>query len=456
VGRPLVRWLCGCSIGLLAALLLPAAALAIDEFPLPNAASGPAGITTGPDGAVWFTEEQPGPTAPGGSGGNRIGRITTSGAITEVPIPTTSAQPAEITTGPDGAIWFTEFGKSQIGRLDPATNSITEYPVLLGSGPDGITVGPDGALWFTEFQASQIGRITTDGTVTHQFPTPSGTSGPSDITTGPDGRLWFTEALGNKIGAVSPSNPTTGGISEFGPTADDPSGITSSFGALWYTASSTLGGGNKIGRISTTGAIQEFEVPTPNSDPSGITTGSDGALWFTEVAGNKVGRMTTGGSFTEFPLPNSGSGPEEITSGPDGALWFTEQGVPSVPGGTDRVGGNRIGRIVPASVPGTPAGGSAPPPAGGSSPGASTGTSSVRIPSSLLTKLPSSGGSTKRKCRVPKLRGLSVRKAKKKLRRAHCRYRIRGKGRVVSTRPKARTRTSKRVVVRAKRKRRRS
>lgn len=453
--RTLVRLLFGWPLGLLAVLLLPTPALAIDEWTLPNPSSGPAGITTGPDGALWFTEETPGPTSPGGPGGNRIGRITTSGAITEYPIPTTSAQPAEIVAGPDNALWFTEFGKSQIGRLDPATGNITEYPVELGSGPDGITVGPDGALWFTEYQFSKIGRMTTDGSVTHVFATPTPNSGPSGITPGPDGRLWFTEALGNKIGAFNPSNPTTGGVSEY-PTGADPSGITSSFGALWYTASGLGADGNKIGRISTTGVIQEFTVPTASSDPSGIATGSDGAIWFTEssAAGNKIGRMTTGGSFTEFPLANASSGPEEITSGPDGALWFTEAGVSPDPNNplAAKVGGNRIGRIAPATPGVTPGSPTAP---GGSSPSSSSSSSSSSPRLSVLP--PSSTTNTTRKsCRVPKLRRLSVRKAKKKLRRAKCRYRIRGKGRVVSTRPKAGKRTSKRVVVRAKRKRRRS
>ena len=45
----------------------PPATLTIREFPLPTPNSGPGGITTGPDGVLWFTEQT----------GNRIGRITT-------------------------------------------------------------------------------------------------------------------------------------------------------------------------------------------------------------------------------------------------------------------------------------------------------------------------------------------------------------------------------------------
>ena len=42
------------------------------EFGLRSANSGPYGITAGPDGALWFTEQT----------GNRIGRMTTGGVVT--------------------------------------------------------------------------------------------------------------------------------------------------------------------------------------------------------------------------------------------------------------------------------------------------------------------------------------------------------------------------------------
>ena len=76
---------------------------------------------------------------------------------------------------------------------------------------------------------------------------------------------------------------------------------------------------------------------------------------------------------------------------------------------------------------------------------------------SSITKVQSDQGTTKKKstkkkaCRVPRVRGLPVRKARKKLRRARCRYRVRGKGRVVSVRPRAGIRTRSTVQLRARR-----
>ena len=54
-------------------------------------------------------------------------------------------------------------------------------------------------------------------------------------------------------------------------------------------------------------------------------------------------------------------------------------------------------------------------------------------------------------CKVPRVRGQRVAKAKRRLAAAGCKYRVRGKGKVVSTRPAAGKVTSGTVKVRAKR-----
>src|SRR5215472_3695260 len=89
-------------------------------FPTPTAYSGPAGITSGPDGNLWFTENY----------SNKIGRITTCGVITEFPIPTPGSGPLGIATGLDGNLWFTEntAGSGKIGQIT-TDGTITEFPL---------------------------------------------------------------------------------------------------------------------------------------------------------------------------------------------------------------------------------------------------------------------------------------------------------------------------------------
>src|SRR5690348_12669609 len=103
-----------------------------------------------------------------------------------------NAAPRDVTTGPDGAIWFTEDGNNAIGRIAP-DGTITEFGGLTAGSPHGITTGPDGDLWFTETGGSgAIGRMTPTGGLT-EFTTGLLTGDPQDIVTGADGNLWFTE-----------------------------------------------------------------------------------------------------------------------------------------------------------------------------------------------------------------------------------------------------------------------
>jgi virginiamycin B lyase len=300
----------------------------ITEFSTPTASSGPAGITTGPDGNLWFTEEN----------ADKIGMINpTTHAISEfaIPTPNLTAQggPDSITTGPDGNLWYTQ--GTQIGMINPTTHGIAEFPLPSGSSAEAITAGPDGNLWFTTelnehlgFPVGQIGMInpTTHAIAEFTFPNPGNLDFGSSITTGPDGNLWFVQ--GTEIGMI---NPTTHAIAEF-PT---PSGLvgrsitTGPDGNLWFTGLVFTGDPRTTGQFGsiaminpTTHATTEF--PQLQPAPIGITTGPDGNLWFTEGGSIEMINPTTH-AITGFPTP-SGSYAGTITAGPDGNLWFTGSG----------------------------------------------------------------------------------------------------------------------------------
>jgi len=284
---------------------------------------------------MWFTETK--------NGNQKFGRITTAGVITEIPFGTgTQRHNYDITSGPDGALWFTvqagsdESGLDKIGRITTGgVVSLFEFGETVL--PRAIVSGPDGALWFTKPGVSKIGRITTSGVMT-DFTVPAPDTVVQILAVGSDGALWFTIPSvsgfsgGNKIGRMT----TSGALTLFTiPTdASVPHGIAAGpDGALWFCENK----GNKIGRITTAGAITEFPVPTPNAGPWKIAAGPDGALWFTENLVGKIGRITTAGVITEFTIPSFFTLPDGIAAGPDGAMWFTE------------FSGNRIGRITTSS-----------------------------------------------------------------------------------------------------------
>ena len=243
----------------------------ITRFALP-AGSYAQAITAGPDGALYFTEPYHGlvANAPPDSVRGAIGRITTTGQISESVLPANAAKPDQIVAGPDRAVWFTlnDFG---VGAAAPAIGRITNFGVVseytlsnTAVIPHAITVGPDGNLWFTaqgvgkqsnltiNTGSNYVGKITTAGNVTLFPMNPQAEHQKAGdvlggITAGPDGNVWFTE-------------PKSG----------------------------------QIARISPAGAVTEFPVPTADSAPNDITLGRDGALWFTEQLANKVGRYLPG------------------------------------------------------------------------------------------------------------------------------------------------------------------
>lgn len=332
----------------------------IHELTIPTSKSVPITITTGPDGAIWFTELY----------SSKIGRIDPSThKITEYPTASNS-DPAGITTGPDGALWFTEAASNKIARMDVSTHRITEYAVGSNVNPAGITTGPDNALWFTEYDGNNIGRIDPTTHKITEYAVPTSVASGAGIIKGPDGALWFTENNASNIARVdlSTSPPT---ITEF-PTKTLNSGplwiVAGPDGALWFTETALFVidtpqlqdgffGANQIGRIDpTTHEVTEYSVPTADSAPFGIAVGPDNALWFTEANAAQIGRIDpTTHAVTEYAVPTAGSIPFILTSGPGGSLWFTE------------LLGNKIGEISIAAA-GAPTAGFNANPTGGPPP----------------------------------------------------------------------------------------
>ncbi len=284
----------------------------ITEYGLPAGTVPEEGITAGPDGNVWFTDFLP----------SKIGKITTSGTITEYALPKES-YPRGIVTGPDGNLWYADFVTSKIGKIT-TSGTITEYALPAGSEPWDIAQGPDGKLWYTARGTSKIGKITTSGTIT-EYALPA-ESEPLGIAAGPDGNLWFTEWGTNKIGKIT----TSGTITEYAlPAGSKPVGVvTGPDGDVWFTDNST----NKIGKITTSGTITEYALPA-GSIPRGIVSGPDGNVWYTDFSSNKIGRITTSGTITEYAL--KGGAPWGITQGSDKNLWYTYYGS------------GKIGKITP-------------------------------------------------------------------------------------------------------------
>jgi virginiamycin B lyase len=256
-----------------------------------------------------------------------LGR-SVSAQITTTP---TLGAPGQLTAGRDGVLYWVEQLDSKIG-FRSADGTVGELTIPTASShPFAIAAGLDGDIWFTE--SSKIGRYNPRALVTPFTEYPASAVG---ICAGPDGNMWFTDTSGNHVskitstGTITPySIPTTSAVATHIVLGAD--------GALWFTERD----GNKVGRVTVSGTVTDYPLQTSNAGPLGIALGPDGNIWFCEHDANKIGRAVQGifdVLITEFPLPNGNGGPRGIVAGPDGALWFTEEAK------------DRLGRITTAGV----------------------------------------------------------------------------------------------------------
>lgn len=75
-------------------------------------------------------------------------------------------------------------------------------------------------------------------------------------------------------------------------------------------------------------AVSVFPLPTSNAGVERIVTAPDGSMWFIETEVGKVGRITTSGQIQEFDLPPTTTGSVDgsvygIDIGADGVVWVT-------------------------------------------------------------------------------------------------------------------------------------
>jgi virginiamycin B lyase len=249
----------------------------------PTAGAGPNGIASGPNSLLWFTETNIG----------KVGQVTTSSPpiITEFKL-ARAARPTSITLGSDGDMWLTDPGLNAIWRV--SQKGAVGGPCALPANalPAGITSNPiDGALWFTESGTDQIGRLPITqtgvcGTLT-QFKIPTSKAGPGAIVSATDNALWFIEARAKKLGRITVSGQVTNEYSLM--PAQTPDALVQGIDGNFYFTDTA---GNEIGRIiPKTGKVTLYRVPTANSAPGAMTLGPDNQVYFVETNGNRIGQF---------------------------------------------------------------------------------------------------------------------------------------------------------------------
>ncbi|HVU00645.1 MAG TPA: hypothetical protein VHE30_02805 [Polyangiaceae bacterium] len=291
----------------------------------------PRDLVVGPDGNVWVS------VAVNVGGGNlgELVRVLPGGEMTVFPTPSAG----DLALGGDGNFWIA--GLTSIIRVTPG-GTVTEFPVPLtapsyrGIGLVDITNGPDGALWFTEYDDNQIGRITTTGLLT-EFPLPSPVQtvpedpkvvGAYGIAAGPDGNLWFTENETSAVGRLTPF----GAVTEFpllpSVYSRHPVDIQLHDGKLYFIENYSA---DVILAMSKDGeTFDPYPSPFLRANEmlaAGLAFRFDYSTWIGGY-GNLVTRVARN-HVTTCDLAGSGTSPVQpfsLVTAPTGNVWFIEGG----------------------------------------------------------------------------------------------------------------------------------
>ncbi len=302
-----------------------AARAAVSIFPVPTSAAELGRITTAPNGDMWFVEEDK----------NKVGRITTSGVITEYNLPATTTGDGSVKDlDVDGAgnvwvVWDTGWHLTRFHPSNPGgamSWSLGAYPygeevrvgptgtwVTMSYDEDGIAKvvgdtitwhdnapecdnalgrGRDGLMWCQEF--NKLIRVNDAGTAGTAIPLPSDATYPYSVATGPNHRIWFGRDRGGTM-FTYPSNGNVGWVTSnntvrtirTGSRTAPRSLVTGADGNVWFAS---IGGAKGIGHVSPDGSGAVAKVG--NYSPTSVAYGKDGNIWFTDSENNSIGRVS--------------------------------------------------------------------------------------------------------------------------------------------------------------------
>jgi virginiamycin B lyase len=256
--------------------------------------------------------------------------------ITEYDLPRETIQPHDVVVDADGIAWYSSFGEQNLGRLDPRTGKVTEYPIALHkpgfpTGSLGLRSDRDGNMWLGNMYQAAIVKFDRKTETFRFWPLPgevnidaAQVNMVSPQSSHVDGKVWTQN---NGFAGVHRLDLASGQIETFSPFKDAPKGephniydvIPDSKNNVYFTDFRQ----RHIGRIdANTGEIKLFAIPTPASAPRRGMMDAQDRLWFGEYRGNRIAMLDTKtGRFSEWLAPTPWSAPYDVTVDKNGEAW---------------------------------------------------------------------------------------------------------------------------------------
>jgi virginiamycin B lyase len=315
----------------------------IKEFKIPINDRGLKGITTDSEGNAWFYQQTNKTSAimkynPENNTFDSYpieGKTVTDNTVINL------AGGQIIFDEKRNGIWFTDARTNSIGSLNISNGKVALIKIPTNnSGIMGIVLSPDDKeIWFTEIIGNKIGRFEIQSRTLEEYPT-GDTTGPTLISYDKNGELWVTLSYAKSVLLVQPwllipENKLSGmfEIKLKEPDTFSPFGIGITSNDNKSTIYLSDHGSSRVIVSNLTSDLKEYisywtspAQAYPATLPSQVVSDKLGNVYFPEHGGNRICKISPTGQMTEFDIP---TGPLAtavyIAVSPDTSkVWFTE------------------------------------------------------------------------------------------------------------------------------------
>jgi virginiamycin B lyase len=255
---------------------------------------------------------------------------------TEYDLPRDTIQPHDVIVDEEGIAWYSSFGEQNLGRLDPKTGEVVEFPIPLHkpgfpTGLLGLRSDRDGNLWLGNMYQATIVKFDRKTRSFQFWPLPreqnidaAQVNMVSPQSSHVDGKVWTQN---NGFAGVHRLDIATGRTETWTPFQNAPKGephniydvIPDSKNNVYFTDFRQ----HHIGRIDAkTGEITFLAIPTPGSAPRRGMMDTEDRLWFGEFRGDRIGMLDTRtGRFKEWLVPMPWSNPYDVAIDRNEEAW---------------------------------------------------------------------------------------------------------------------------------------
>ena len=265
----------------------------------------------------------------------RLSGNSTRVVITEYDLPDRAIQPHDVVLDRQGNVWYSDFGQMFLGKMDPKTGQVTQYPVPetkqgFPRGSLNLEIDADGNPWLGMMYQASVVRFDRKTEKFQAWPipkdwdTPGAQFGHLAVAGTPvDGKVWIKNSNGTLIYRL---DPVSGQFENVGAPKDPRTGKTIGTYGLHSDAENNIylldfAAGNIVRIDAKTTATTVFLTPTPNSHPRRGRVDTDGRLWFAEYLGDAIGMLDPkAGVIKEWKVPTPWSAPYDAAAARD-AAW---------------------------------------------------------------------------------------------------------------------------------------